>query len=338
MTIQEAELKKEEKKKKSGNVMQTAVIVAPRIIKLKETTIPVPEDNEVRIRMEGCGLCASNLPLWEGRKWFSYPLEPGSPGHEGWGTIDAVGDNVENFEPGERVAALSYHAYAEYDITESSHVVKIPESLDGYPFPGEPLGCAVNIFRRSRIEDGMTVAIVGAGFLGSLLVQLAHNAGAKVIALSRRSSSLNMAERSGADEVLKLQPDEGTVERVKTVTKGNLCDCVIEATGKQGPLDLAAKLTAVRGRLVIAGYHQGKKRKVDMQLWNWRGIDVINAHEREPLEYIRGMKQAITEVENKRMNPFPLFTHVFPMKEIEHAFQTHKQKPEGFTKALINFS
>lgn len=337
MTVQEAEIK-EEKKRDSGNVMQAAAIVAPRTINLKKTTIPEPEAGEVRIRIEGCGLCASNLPVWEGRKWFSYPVEPGSPGHEGWGIIDAVGENVENLEPGERVAALSYHAYAEYDITDKTHVVRLPESLNGYPFPGEPLGCAVNIFRRSRIEDGMTVAVVGTGFLGSLLVQLAKSTGAKVIAISRRASSLKMAEQSGADEVIKLQPDGDTVGRVKAQTNGNLCDCVIEATGKQHPLDLAARLTAVRGRLIIAGYHQGQDRKVDMQLWNWRGIDVINAHERDSREYIKGMKQAVKEVENGRMNPFPLFTHEFPKEEIQRAFKTHQQKPEGFTKALINFS
>lgn len=318
--------------------MQAAAIVAPRTINLKEITVPEPKAGEVRIRLEGCGLCASNIPLWEGRKWFSYPVEPGSPGHEGWGTIDAVGEGVENLEPGERVAALSYHAYAEYDITDKAHVVKLPENLTGRPFPGEPLGCAVNIFKRSGIEDGMTVAVIGTGFLGSLLVQLAKNAGAGVIALSRRSSSLKMAERFGADEVLKLKSNEDTVERVNAFTNGELCDCVIEATGKQKPLDLATRLTAVRGRLVIAGYHQGEDRKVDMQLWNWRGIDVINAHERDPLKYIEGMKQAVKEVENGRMNPFPLFTHEFPKEEIQQAFKTHQQKPEGFTKALINFS
>jgi len=59
-------------------------------------------------------------------------------------------------------------------------------ALDGLPFPGEPLGCAMNIFRRSGIRRGDTVAIIGIGFLGALLVQLAAGAGARVIAISRR--------------------------------------------------------------------------------------------------------------------------------------------------------
>jgi len=54
---------------------------------------------------------------------------------------------------------------------------------------------------------------------------------------------------------------------------------VIEAAGQQWPLDLATELTRERGRLIIAGYHQDGPRQINMQLWNWRGLDVINAHE-----------------------------------------------------------
>jgi hypothetical protein len=54
--------------------------------------------------------------------------------------------------------------------------------------------------------------------------------------------------------------------------------------------DLAGELCAERGRLVIAGYHQDGMRQVNVQLWNWRGIDVINAHERDPQAYVDGMR------------------------------------------------
>src|SRR5438045_4199726 len=97
--------------------------------------------NEVRVRIEGCGVCASNIPGWEGRPWFQYPFEPGAPGHEAWGVIDTVGDNVHDLEVGERVAMLSSHGYAEYDFANADEVVRIPAELDDLPFPGEALGC-----------------------------------------------------------------------------------------------------------------------------------------------------------------------------------------------------
>src|SRR5206468_4320284 len=100
--------------------------------------------NEVRVRMEGCGVCGSNLAPWEGRPWFTYPFEIGAPGHEGWGEVEEIGEGVAKVKVGERVAALSYHAFAESDVADESNVVLLPQSLKKKPFPGEALGCAFN--------------------------------------------------------------------------------------------------------------------------------------------------------------------------------------------------
>jgi threonine dehydrogenase-like Zn-dependent dehydrogenase len=317
--------------------MDALEITAPKTITVKQVPLPEPGPDEVRIKMEGCGLCASNLPVWEGREWFQYPIQAGNPGHEGWGRIDALGTAVNGFSIGERVAAITYNAFAPYDLSKASNLIKLPAELDGVPFPGEPLGCAMNIFERSDIRAGQTVAILGIGFLGAMLIQLAHHAGAKVIALSRKQSSLDLARKLGADEVITMDDHWQIIEKVKQLTSENFCERVIEATGKQWPLDLAAELTAIRGKLVIAGYHQDGSRQVNMQLWNWRGIDVINAHERDPEEYLKGMRNAVAAVMEGRLDPQPLFTHVFPATELQQAFELHHANPEGFTKALITF-
>ena len=318
-------------------VMEALEITAPKTITRKQISMPEPAADEVRIKMEGCGLCASNLPVWEGRDWFQYPVPAGNPGHEGWGRIDALGKDVQGFSKGERVAAITYNAFAAYDITKASNLIKLPAELDGMPFPGEPLGCAMNIFERSDIRAGQTVAILGIGFLGALLIQLAHHAGAKVIAISRKNSSLELARKLGADEVIAMDDHWKIIEQVKQLTNENFCERVIEATGKQWPLDLAAELTGIRGKLIIAGYHQDGTRQVNMQLWNWRGMDVINAHERDPEEYLKGMRNAVKAVQDGRIDPQPLFTHVFPAEELQQAFELHHENPEGFTKALITF-
>src|SRR5690606_11487293 len=127
-----------------------------------------------------------------GREWFNYPMAPGQLGHEAWGRIDRVGSDVTEFEVGDRVAMLSDHAYAEYDVTPHEKVVALPNELNDEPFPAEPLGCAMNIFARSGVRPGHTVAIVGIGFLGALLTRLAPNIGARVIAISRRTFSLDV--------------------------------------------------------------------------------------------------------------------------------------------------
>ena len=273
--------------------MRAAVITAPGQFEVRQVPLPDPGSNEVRVRIEGCGVCASNIPPWEGREWFKYPFVPGQLGHESWGRVDAVGPQVTQFAVGDRVAMLSERAYAEYDVAPEGKVVALPAALDGQPFPAEPLGCAMNIFERSGIAAGQTVAIVGIGFLGAILTRLATDAGAKVIAVSRRPFSLDVATRMGAAEVVPMDDHWKIIERVKELTGGRFCDVVVEAVGKEWPLNLSAELTRERGRLVVAGYHQDGLRSVNMQLWNWRGIDVINAHERDPAVYLHGMRRAV---------------------------------------------
>ena len=223
----------------------------------------------------------------EGRSWFEYPQPAGAPGHEGWGRVVEIGEGVRGLREGDRVAALTYRAHAEFDIADADAIVTIPASLDRIPVPGEPLGCAFNIFQRSLIRPGQTVAIVGIGFLGALLTRLAAHAGARVIAVSRRPFALGIARALGASETIVMDEHRRIVAEVERLTHGRGCECVIEAVGLQWPLDLAGELTGERGRLVIAGYHQDGTRNVNMQLWNWRGIDVINAHERDPQTYVK---------------------------------------------------
>ncbi|HEY0028464.1 MAG TPA: zinc-binding dehydrogenase [Allosphingosinicella sp.] len=315
--------------------MRAAVLEGPGRMSVQDVARPEPGPGQVRVRLEGCGVCASNLTPWEGPEWQQFPTEPGSLGHEGWGLIDAVGEGVVGLSVGDRVAALSYKSYAEYDIAEADAVVRLPDSLNGKPFPGEPLGCAMNIFRRSDIEAGQTVAIVGIGFLGALLTRLATDAGARVIAISRRPFSLDIARQFGAAEVIPMDDHNGIIERVKELTEGKFCDRVIEAVGKQWPLDLASELVKERGKLIVAGYHQDGPRQVNMWLWNWRGIDVINAHERDPAAYAQGIRDAVEAVASGRLDPSPLYTHTFALDQLDQALDATRDRPDGFLKALV---
>jgi threonine dehydrogenase-like Zn-dependent dehydrogenase len=315
--------------------MRASVIAAPGRSTLQSVEPPQPAPGQVLLRLEGSGVCASSIPLWEGRSWFEYPQPPGAPGHEGWGRVAAIGDGVSGLAVGDRVAALTYRAHAEYDVADAHAVVPLPESLSALPVPGEPLGCAYNIFRRSEIQAGQTVAIIGIGFLGALLTRLAAHAGARVIAISRRAFALDIARAYGAAETIVMDDHTRIIEEVKRLTDGAWCERVIEAVGLQWPLDLAGELTAERGRLVIAGFHQDGPRQVNVQLWNWRGIDVINAHERDPRAYVEGIRGAIELMRNGVLDPTPLYTHRFTLDRLGEALELTRKRPDGFLKALV---
>ncbi|MBD0367335.1 MAG: L-iditol 2-dehydrogenase, partial [Flavisolibacter sp.] len=59
--------------------MKAAILAKPKVINVEQVNIPQIKEDEVRIRVEGCGICSSSIPLWEGREWFQYPQEPGTP-------------------------------------------------------------------------------------------------------------------------------------------------------------------------------------------------------------------------------------------------------------------
>ncbi|MDQ3846230.1 MAG: zinc-binding dehydrogenase, partial [Bacteroidota bacterium] len=268
-------------------------------------------------------------------EWFQYPQEPGTPGHEGWGIVEETGNKIRSVKRGDRVAFLSYHAYAEYDVANEKSLVKLPDALNNKPFPAEPLGCAINIFERSDIHKEDTVAIIGIGFLGALLCQLAKNKGARVIAISRRAFSLEYAKEYGADEVITLTNTWEVSQKVAEFTGGNFCSRVIEATGKQEAIDIATEIIAERGKLIIAGYHQDGLRQVNFQKWNWKGIDVINAHERDAAIYLKGMQQAVDAVINGIMKPDLLYTNSFSLDELNKGFEMTVERPDGFMKAIV---
>lgn len=308
--------------------------MAPGSAGVEEVSRPEPGRGEVRIRLEGSGVCGSSLPYWEGRPWFSYPAPPGSPGHEGWGIVESVGQDTVGVHAGDRVAAVSAHAFAEYDLAASDAVALLPESFGGMAFPGEALGCVMNAFRRADVRPGQTVVVIGIGFLGAMLTRLAAVAGARVIVISRRPFALEVGRAQGAEVTIPLQDHERIVGRVMDLTGGRGADRVFEVVGRQWPLDLAGELTRVRGRLVVAGYHQ-EPRQVNMQLWNWRGLDVVNAHERDPAVYVQGIREAIDAVASGRIDPAPLYTHRYPLDQLDHALEAMRTRPDGFLKALV---
>jgi threonine dehydrogenase-like Zn-dependent dehydrogenase len=271
--------------------MRAAMLVGPRALAVRERPLPQPGPGEVLIRIEGCGVCGSSLPVWEGREWFSYPLEAGAPGHEAWGRTS----------DGRRVAALCYRGFAEWDVAAADTVVELPAALEDVPFPGEALACAVNVVRRARVAAGDRVAVIGMGFLGSAVAQLIGD----------------------VTEVRRDTPAEGSF------------DVVVEAAGTQAALDTASQLIGEGGRLVIAGFHQDGPRVVDLQSWNWRGIDVVNAHERDRAVVVEGMREAVRLAAAGALDVDALVTHRLPLARIDDAFDLAATRPSGFLKAVV---
>ena len=110
---------------------------------------------------------------------------------------------------------------------------------------------------------------------------------------------------------------------------------MIEAAGTQEALDTASRLVATEGTLVLAGFHQDGPRTVDLQSWNWRGLDVVNAHERDPGRVVDGIREAVRLAAAGKLDVGALVTHAFALDELDGAFQAASLRAPGFLKAIV---
>ena len=88
-------------------------------------------------------------------------------------------------------------------------------------------------------------------------------------------------------------------------------------------------------RRVVAGYHQDSLRSVNMRVWNWRGLDVVNAHERDPDIYVRGMRAGIDAALSGRIAPLDLLSHRYRLHELDAALNAADARPDEFIKAMV---
>jgi len=314
--------------------MKAAALVRPGSFSVYDIEIPTPKPNEVLVRVIACGVCSSELGMWKNKE-----LKVENPlfiGHEVSGVVEKVGEEVTQFATGDRVTIFTEKGgYAEYISVPEKAVIKIADHVPFELALGEPIACAMNGTKRSGVQVGDTVVMIGLGFMGSLILQGIKLKGAsQIIAIDPREESQELAAKLGVDVFLNSNEDD-LERKVLELTDGLGADVVIESTGYQEPLDLATKLVKIRGRIVIFGYHQGGSRTIDVQTWNWKGLDVVNAHERDPDVYIEGMRTGIKLLNNNQLRMEPLVTHFYTIDQINEAFETATNKPNGFIKAVI---
>lgn len=316
--------------------MKASILAAPATNEIVDLQMPEINDNEVLIRVRVCGVCASELHPWldgSGKRRIF--------GHEPVGIIEAAGKNVTGFQVGDRVTGLIHEAFAEYTKANYRKIVKVPDGLDDLEALGEPLSCLMSGANRTPVTLGDEVAIVGTGFMGLGFMQLMRLKGArKIIVVDVRQEGLDNALRFGADEAVFPQDVK---EEYKVVNWGQMDQGIrvaVEASGSQPGLQLAGEMTAVHGTLSVVGYHQANNgmRNVNMELWNWKAISVINAHERRDDVHIEAMKAGLELIRNGQFNMKDMITHVFALDEVDKAYDAIKTKPEGFIKSVIRIS
>lgn len=308
-------------------------LIAPKTGRLVEHNLTDPGPNQLLMRVQVNGVCASDLATWANEQ-SRYPIVLG---HEPVGQVLATGPGVA-IPIGTWVTGRIFPSFSQYAIADVEDVATVPTGVEPLTALGEPLGCVAEGFRRTPVQLGDRVAVIGLGFMGLLMLQmLADSAQSELVGIDLRDDARHHALQLGATTTCSPSniPDRYFADdSLDLASPNNGFDVVIEATGSQPGLDLATRLVRAHGILSILGYHQGK-RNVDMGAWNRKALDVVNAHVRDRSLLRESTRRGLDMLAAKRVDLDQLITHRFSLASVDAALETLESKPEGFIKAII---
>ncbi len=228
----------------------------PEVLRLEEVPTPQPGPGEVLVRMHAIGVNPVETYIRAG-KYARLPALPYTPGNDGAGVVEQIGDSVTRFKPGDRVytAGSISGTYAEFALCKTEQVHQLPAnaSFAQGAAMGTPYATAYRgLFQRADAKPGETVLVHGAsGGVGTAAVQLARACGLRVFGTAGSDQGRKLAREQGAHEVFDHRaPDQ--FEQIMKATDGRGVDVIVELLAN---VNLAKDLTilAKSGRVAIIG-------------------------------------------------------------------------------------
>jgi threonine dehydrogenase-like Zn-dependent dehydrogenase len=304
--------------------MRLSQLVGPRTSKVVELPDPTPAAGQVLVEVLACGVCTSDLSAWRNPS-----AEPMRLGHEIAGRVAAVGADATRWAVGDLVTGLGGEGFAELAVLDANAVLPIPAGIEPAHALGEPVAVLEEALSRSPVLAGSRVAVVGLGFMGLGLVQLAkRHAPGLLVGVDpdpiRRGRALSL----GADAVFapnELPPDH--------LGQAGM-DVVLEATGVTPGLATAGSLVRPFGTLNVIGYHHTGDAKLDMDLW-YKAVTVVNGFCPDRTRTIAAMATALDLIAQRRFSYAPLVTHRYTLDQVDAAFTAMEAAEEDFVKGVV---
>lgn len=322
--------------------MKAAVLHAPRDLRVESAPAPDPGADEVLVRVAVAGLCGTDYRMWTGDRPVGYPR---IMGHELVGRVEAVGSGVSRVEPGDRVVVEPNYSCGHCPLCREGNrnlcrartavgidvdggfaeLVRVPQRCCWPAPPGvadeellltEPLAVVVRAAARGAPQPGETAAVVGAGTLGLLALQVLRAAGLRVLAVSRSSRRFGLARELGAEATHCLV--EGALDQAACRFSGREgVDLVVETAGTAEAVNQALEAVRPGGRVVLTGlpheptpvrFFSVVRREVTI-----RGSMIYQD------EFGRALGLLVAGAVRAR----PLLTHRFALERIREAFAAH---------------
>jgi NADPH2:quinone reductase len=245
----------------------------PEVMKVEEAETPAPGAGEALIRIEAAGV--NFIDTYQRSGQYKVPL-PFTPGQEAAGVVEAVGPDVTEFRPGDRVVYTTpavLGAYATHLSVPTRHLLPLPAGVSGQVAAAAALqGMTAHYLSHSTypLQAGETALVhAAAGGVGGLLVQMAKMRGARVLATVSTDEKAAIARDAGADEVILYTQVDFAAE-TRRLTDGKGVDVVYDSVGKT-TFDKSLDCLSPRGFMVLYGQSSGAVPPLDPQTLNAKG-------------------------------------------------------------------
>jgi len=245
-------------------------------LKLLEVPTPEPKAHEILIEVKACGVNFPDILLVEGKYQFK-PEFPFAPGGEVAGIVKQIGEEVKDFEVGERVVAFTgWGGFAEAVITTPNRVFKLPEGIE-WEIAASSLYTFGTVYHalkdRANIQKGETILVLGAaGGIGLATVELAKYMGATVIAAASTNEKLQICQEKGADHLINYQ-EQDLKKAVKTLFPKGI-DVVLDPVGGKYS-EPALRTLGWNGRHLVVGFTAGDIPKIPLNLPLLKGCQIM---------------------------------------------------------------
>jgi NADPH:quinone reductase len=251
--------------------IQVKQVGGPEAMELVELPVPEPKANEAVVKLGASGVNFIDVYFREGR--YKTPL-PFIPGQEGAGVVAAVGPEVKTVKAGDRVAWSGLQgAYAEYAAVLAERLVPLPQAVSDREAAAAMLqGMTAHYLSHDTypLKQGETALVhAGAGGVGLLLVQMAHNIGARVIATVSTEEKAKLARGAGAHEVILYTQVDFEAE-TKRLTGGKGVDVIYDSVGKT-TFEKGLNLLRPRGMMALFGGSSGAVAPFDPIILTQKG-------------------------------------------------------------------
>ena len=294
---------------------------------VEDVSSPEIKKNEVLLDVHAAGINFPDTLIIEGKYQFKPPF-PFSPGGEASGVISAVGEKVSHLKVGDRVMALTgWGSCAEQIAVPAYNILPMPDAMDFTTAAAFSMtyGTAMHALKqRGALQAGETLLVLGAsGGVGLAAIEIGKAMGARVIAAASSAEKLEVARQAGADELINYQ-DEDIRERLKTLTKGQGVDVVIDPVGGDMS-ETVFRSIAWNGRMLVIGFASGTIPSLPVNLPLLKGAAVIGVFwgsfaQRQPQDNVANFQQLFAWYAEGKLKP--LVSQTFALEDTAQAINT----------------